>query len=57
MVDFLVVFSLIFIIELCILEFYLEFFKPKKSFLYKLGKFLERYTNNYGFVEKFLGIK
>lgn len=57
MVEYLVVFSVIFIGELCILEFYLEFFKPKKSFLYKLCKFLERYTNNYGFVEKFLGIK
>lgn len=57
MVEYLVLFSVIFLGELCILEFYLEFLKPKKSFLYKFGKFIERYTKSYGFVEKFLGIK
>lgn len=57
MVEYLMLFSIIFVGELCILEFYLDFFKPKKSFFYMFGKFIEKYTKKFGFVEKFLGIK
>ena len=49
--------SYLFLGELCLLEFYLEFFKPKKSFLYKFGNYIEKYTKSYGYVEKFLDIK
>ena len=57
MVEYFVLFSVIFLGELCILEFYLEFFNPKKSFLYFFVKKIERFTKSYLFVEKFLDIK